>query len=186
MWQQVLDYEGVPFRFRKCHEVGHLFKDCPKMGFTVPPQKKSHTVATQTDHIPCQCHLLAGKNGAEPDRPTNSSREPTQPLPTWPITQARTHAPSALLPQHQSMVLGTSPIPDSLIFILSSMSSSMLSPFLSTATHHSVYNLPYLNYTIALAPPYITPTIPHTSADQSLSQPPLNSDSSTSRHSYFL
>lgn len=25
----MLDYEGVPFRCRRCHKVGHLFKDCP-------------------------------------------------------------------------------------------------------------------------------------------------------------
>lgn len=67
MWQQVLDYEGVPFRCRKCHEVGNLFKYCPNLGFTMPPQKKSHTVATQTDPIPCQCQLSTRKTGAEPD-----------------------------------------------------------------------------------------------------------------------
>lgn len=26
---QLLDYEGVPFRCRRCHKVGHLAKDCP-------------------------------------------------------------------------------------------------------------------------------------------------------------
>lgn len=26
---QILDYEGVPFRCNRCHQVGHLFKDCP-------------------------------------------------------------------------------------------------------------------------------------------------------------
>ena len=28
-WIQSLDYEHVPFRCRKCHEHGHLFRDCP-------------------------------------------------------------------------------------------------------------------------------------------------------------
>lgn len=27
--KQLLDYEGVPFRCRRCHQVGHLYKDCP-------------------------------------------------------------------------------------------------------------------------------------------------------------
>lgn len=27
--RQMMDYEGVPFRCRRCHKVGHLFKDCP-------------------------------------------------------------------------------------------------------------------------------------------------------------
>lgn len=26
---QNLDYEGVPFRCKRCHKVGHLFQDCP-------------------------------------------------------------------------------------------------------------------------------------------------------------
>lgn len=26
---QILDYEGVPFRCRRCHKVGHLYKECP-------------------------------------------------------------------------------------------------------------------------------------------------------------
>jgi hypothetical protein len=28
-WQQTLDYEHIPFHCRKCHEHGHLFRDCP-------------------------------------------------------------------------------------------------------------------------------------------------------------
>lgn len=28
-WIQVIDYEHVPFRCRKCHVIGHLFRDCP-------------------------------------------------------------------------------------------------------------------------------------------------------------
>lgn len=28
-WIQPLDYEHIPFRYRKCHEHDHLFRDCP-------------------------------------------------------------------------------------------------------------------------------------------------------------
>ncbi|KAH9291319.1 hypothetical protein KI387_043490, partial [Taxus chinensis] len=28
-WEQVLDYENIPFRCRNCHEYGHLVRDCP-------------------------------------------------------------------------------------------------------------------------------------------------------------
>jgi peptide methionine sulfoxide reductase MsrB len=28
-WSQTLDYEHISFRCRKCHEHGHLFRDCP-------------------------------------------------------------------------------------------------------------------------------------------------------------
>lgn len=27
--KKLLDYEGVPFRCRRCHKIGHLYKDCP-------------------------------------------------------------------------------------------------------------------------------------------------------------
>lgn len=29
VWQQALDYECILFRFRKCHEYGHVYKECP-------------------------------------------------------------------------------------------------------------------------------------------------------------
>eukprot|EP00253_Pinus_taeda_P025024 PITA_25024 len=28
-WLQIIDYEHVPFRCRRCHALGHLFRDCP-------------------------------------------------------------------------------------------------------------------------------------------------------------
>ena len=28
-WVQTVDYVHIPFRCRKCHEHGHLFRDCP-------------------------------------------------------------------------------------------------------------------------------------------------------------
>jgi len=32
VWQQLLDYEHIPFRCRRCHEYGHLYKSCPLNG----------------------------------------------------------------------------------------------------------------------------------------------------------
>ena len=29
VWQQAVDYEHIPFRCRKCHEYGYLYKECP-------------------------------------------------------------------------------------------------------------------------------------------------------------
>ncbi len=67
-WIQPLDYEHIPFCCRKCHEHGHLFRDCPlntlpktpinetskdSEGFTKAPNRRRH----------------AKKNPAAPDRP---------------------------------------------------------------------------------------------------------------------
>ena len=29
VWQENLDYEHIPFRCCRCHEYGHLVKECP-------------------------------------------------------------------------------------------------------------------------------------------------------------
>jgi len=29
VWQQPVDYEHIPFRCRRCHEYGNLFRQCP-------------------------------------------------------------------------------------------------------------------------------------------------------------
>ena len=43
-WIQVLDYEHVPFRCRKCHEIGHLFRDCPQNKIPLSPENaETHT-----------------------------------------------------------------------------------------------------------------------------------------------
>lgn len=56
-WIQPLDYEHIPFRCRKCHEHGHLFRECPlntqikspaneaskdSEGFTKVPNRRRH------------------------------------------------------------------------------------------------------------------------------------------------
>lgn len=28
-WLKIIDYVHVPFHYRKCHTLGHLFRDCP-------------------------------------------------------------------------------------------------------------------------------------------------------------
>jgi hypothetical protein len=60
-WSQTLDYEHIPFRCRKCHEHGHLFRDCPlnqqapkvsqnlqKDGFTTIQTRKKNPTRKQT------------------------------------------------------------------------------------------------------------------------------------------
>jgi hypothetical protein len=72
-WQQTLDYEHIPFRCRRCHEHGHLYRDCPvikqaakpnetmqKDGFTTvasrrrnPPKKQAANVKQNYSHKKC-------------------------------------------------------------------------------------------------------------------------------------
>jgi hypothetical protein len=40
-WSQTLDYEHIPFRCRKCHEHGHLFRECPLNNPPKPAQEDS-------------------------------------------------------------------------------------------------------------------------------------------------
>jgi hypothetical protein len=60
-WQQTLDYEHIPFRCRRCHEHGHLYRDCPlikqvtkandtmqKDGFTTVTSKRRNPPKKQT------------------------------------------------------------------------------------------------------------------------------------------
>jgi hypothetical protein len=42
-WIQSVDYEHVPFRCRKCHEHGHLFRDFPKKKPVLDPKKSDIT-----------------------------------------------------------------------------------------------------------------------------------------------
>jgi hypothetical protein len=38
-WQQTLDYEHIPFRCRRCHEHGHLYRDCPLIRTAAKPDE---------------------------------------------------------------------------------------------------------------------------------------------------
>jgi hypothetical protein len=40
-WTQTIDYEHIPFRCRKCHEHGHLFRDCPLNAPTRPTTEEA-------------------------------------------------------------------------------------------------------------------------------------------------
>jgi hypothetical protein len=65
-WAQTIDYEHIPFRCRKCHEHGHLFRECPlneapkegntenskdKEGFTPPGGKRRQANRRQPNQV---------------------------------------------------------------------------------------------------------------------------------------
>ena len=39
-WFQSLDYEHIPFRCRRCHDHGHLFRDCREKNHTILQNSK--------------------------------------------------------------------------------------------------------------------------------------------------
>jgi hypothetical protein len=45
-WTQTIDYEHIPFRCRKCHEHGHLFRECPSMLLTKKGTQKVEKTRT--------------------------------------------------------------------------------------------------------------------------------------------
>lgn len=49
VWQQTLDYEHIPFRCRRCHEYGHLYKECP-LTIEEEEQRNKHQRKNQEDH----------------------------------------------------------------------------------------------------------------------------------------
>jgi len=54
-WIQTLDYEHIPFRCRKCHEHGHLFRDCPFNPQPKPPVNGLSTDLEGFIKIPNRC-----------------------------------------------------------------------------------------------------------------------------------
>lgn len=66
--RQILDYEGVPFWCRRCHKVGHLFKECslvsPSSPHTSKGKKHMQTEDPLVDEQPSRLdsHLDAARD----------------------------------------------------------------------------------------------------------------------------
>jgi len=190
MWQQPLDYEGVPFRCRKCHEVGHIYKECLKMGFNKPIVKKTKLVESQTDPITCNYKSDVPQTTV-PETRHDSNQQTTNvelaTLPKWPVTHARSHAPMASdTLQRSATVPGTPPHPASSNLLFTPISNVLCTPIKSFGDHLVSISIPSLSCTIAQAPPSISPSIPHTIMQPSNNHSSLCSDSSSSKHPYYL
>lgn len=115
-WKQTLDYEHIPFRCRKCHEHGHLFRDCPlnvqpkfpsgegnldPEGFTKIPICRRHGKKTQANHAPAfkappqnRFSVLASQD--IPVMPEADTPDPLQHSQTSPNRSEPTSSTSAL------------------------------------------------------------------------------------------
>ena len=85
-----------------------------------------------------------------------------------------------------ALVPGTPPYPDSSNLFLNPISNYTCTPIFSSLEHRVAFSIPSLSYTIAQAPPSISPSIPHTFVHQSSCNTSLCSDSSSSKNSYYL
>lgn len=87
--RQIIDYEGITYRCRRCHKVGHLYRDCPLLRKGMV-QDQEDTLARPS---PSPAHPLSGEpedtqgqvDGSPPDHPSSS-------------TGVRTHTSSASAP----------------------------------------------------------------------------------------
>lgn len=102
--RQIIDYEGIPYRCRRCHKVGHLYRDCPllrKSQRTVPEEDADNTRSTPlqrsvSPYMPQQhtqaeeapqgeqdpepaCNVSAAPNSASPSSTKDQELTPTPP-----------------------------------------------------------------------------------------------------------
>lgn len=80
---QILDYEGVPFRCRRCHKVGHLFKECPLVQRDLdPPKGPEGETAKAPASVPRSSPPTASsihRKGSPNHLPTTSAPRPPSP-----------------------------------------------------------------------------------------------------------
>lgn len=71
-WVQVIDYEHVPFRCRKCHEHRHLFRDFPL-------NKLMDNIKTNTGKDPTGFTKVGGKGkgGKKYQKKANEDKQPS-------------------------------------------------------------------------------------------------------------
>jgi hypothetical protein len=95
-WSQTIDYEHIPFRCRKCHEHGHLFRECPlnavhreeapdtgkdKDGFAQPAGRRRQGNRKQPAQV-CKEPSTSNKYAILQDQPENPLNDATpQPFP---------------------------------------------------------------------------------------------------------
>ena len=66
---QSVDYEHIPFRCRKCHEHGHLYRDCPTIN-----REGNQKTTVERDHEGFTKVETKGKGGKRPPKKANEDK----------------------------------------------------------------------------------------------------------------
>ena len=77
-WVQSIDYEHVPFHCRKCHSLGHLFRDCPSSLKTSAP--------TSSDKSDLDCFTSVTNHRKNPKKSVPNPKTPVA-NPSMPSTR---------------------------------------------------------------------------------------------------
>ena len=116
-WVQPLDFEHVPFRCRKCHAIGHLFRDCPlnshptpssplnpsdQEGFTKVTNRRRANKKTSNGKKPMQPGASAPSTSNSFDILGTNMTEP--PPNSEPITQKNSSTPPSPPSDHPSSI----------------------------------------------------------------------------------
>lgn len=127
-WIQLIDYEHAPFRCRKCHNLGHLFRDCPlnkktpnnissdnqePAGFTKVVNRRRGNEKTTTNVKTDQVNkaksskinsfeVLANMDTQDPAQEMQKVKDLIQELPEGPSQQPRDTQTNKLITNYQS------------------------------------------------------------------------------------
>lgn len=101
-WVQILDYEEVPFRCRRCHRVGHIFKECPLMKkLEDPPRAPTTTIGPDAPAQNCSPSSIP----QPPVSNTTRTAEGEYRTPSSPLTRARAAAEAGKILGYSSDLL---------------------------------------------------------------------------------
>ena len=75
-WIQPLDYEHVPFRCRRCHAHGHLFRDCPLNSQSLSKEAEDKSELDGFTKVPSR-RKHSKKSSAMGKKPSPSSNTPS-------------------------------------------------------------------------------------------------------------
>lgn len=149
--KQALDYEGVPFRCRRCHKIGHLYKDCPlNSGVTSEDTKGPRQQPSVDQNIGVNISTEGVQTQHEPpskqasDGAKKNSRRQASSTPGPPRTRSKTAATNPAHPGNDSF-------PSCSLYNSDALQSAFQSSLRSPSTVH--IPLPSIPCTIGPSPP---------------------------------